>query len=191
MRSRWRFHTPMQRVQRRLQIGGAGVRFLSRNSRARKSLEKQKSPSRHLGASGRAPSREERGPLRHGRVAWLTAFQPITVAGPRPIHTAFPASLACKLKNECKPRARECQCTAKSVATENTATKKMERRFSDSSNWVCAFPPGRAGLPGNPRGGKARSRKCSWNASSLLAATGPCRRESLFSPWSTPGRSGR
>jgi hypothetical protein len=28
--------------------------------------------------------------------------KPITVAGPRPIRTAFPASLACKLKNECK-----------------------------------------------------------------------------------------
>src|SRR5947207_14128471 len=42
-------------------------------------------------------------PMRRGRVAWLTAFKPITVAGPRPIHTAFPASLACKLKFECKP----------------------------------------------------------------------------------------
>src|SRR5713101_6920166 len=66
------------------------------------SLHQQKSPTRHLGASGIALSREERGPLRHGRVAWLTAFQPITVAGPRPIHTAFPATLACKLNHECK-----------------------------------------------------------------------------------------
>src|SRR5882762_5072216 len=56
-----------------------------------------------------ALSREERGILRHGRVAWLTAFQPITVAGPRPIHTAFPASLACKLKFECMPCEQECQ----------------------------------------------------------------------------------
>src|SRR6266851_2034370 len=53
-------------------------------------LREQKSPTRQLGADGMALSREERGPLRHGRVAWLTAFQPITVAGPRPIHTAFP-----------------------------------------------------------------------------------------------------
>ncbi len=37
----------------------------------------------------------------------LRLIQPITVAGPRPIRTAFPASLACKLKNQCKPRARE------------------------------------------------------------------------------------
>jgi hypothetical protein len=36
--------------------------------------------------------------LRRGRVAWLTAFEPITVAGPRPICTAFPASLACKIE---------------------------------------------------------------------------------------------
>jgi hypothetical protein len=48
------------------------------------------------GAYGVVLSREERGLLRHGRVAWLTALQPITVAGPRPIRTAFPASLACK-----------------------------------------------------------------------------------------------
>jgi len=34
----------------------------------------QKSPTRHLGAIGCAPSREERPPLRLGRVAWLTAF---------------------------------------------------------------------------------------------------------------------
>jgi hypothetical protein len=32
-------------------------------------------------------------------VAWLPAFLPITVAGPRPILTAFPAALACKNKN--------------------------------------------------------------------------------------------
>jgi hypothetical protein len=43
-------------------------------------------------------------PMRRGRVAWLTAFGPITVAGPRPILTAFPASLACKLMYECKVR---------------------------------------------------------------------------------------
>src|SRR5439155_5449997 len=63
----------------------------------------KKAPRDRFGAFGIALSREERGPLRHGRVAWLTAFKPITVAGPRPIHTAFPASLACKLKFECKP----------------------------------------------------------------------------------------
>src|SRR5207302_10471299 len=44
------------------------------------SLHQQTSPTRHPGASSDAPSREERGLLRHGRVAWLTAFQPITVA---------------------------------------------------------------------------------------------------------------
>src|SRR2546423_9947252 len=81
----------------------------------------KKSPTRHLGAPSNALSREGRGSLRHGRVAWLTAFQPITVAGPQPIHTAFPASPACKLKFECMPRPLECQC-----ATE-TARRKMVR----------------------------------------------------------------
>jgi hypothetical protein len=63
------------------------------------------------GAADCAFSREKRNPLRHGRVAWLTALQPITVAGPRPICTAFPASLACKLKYECMSRIRGCQST--------------------------------------------------------------------------------
>src|SRR6267143_7143192 len=65
-------------------------------------------------------------PLRHGRVAWLTAFQPITVAGPRPIHTAFPASPACKLKFECMTQPQECQCTAENCTAEN-CTLKMAR----------------------------------------------------------------
>jgi hypothetical protein len=120
-------------------------------------------------------------PLRHGRVAWLTAFQPITVAGPRPIHTAFPAALACKLKFECKLRPRECQC----------ASEKWTGKFSDSSSWACGFPPGRAGLLANLRGGRVRSRKCSWNVSGHRAETCPCRREWLFSPWSAPGQNGR
>src|SRR5882757_7651930 len=99
--------TARQRLRRRL-FGGAGGRILSQISPDQGiSLHQQKSPTRHLGASGIALSREERGPLRHGRVAWLTAFQPITVAGPRPIHTAFPASLAYKLKHECNPRSSE------------------------------------------------------------------------------------
>jgi len=36
-------------------------------------------------------------------------FQPITVAGPRPIFTAFPAAHACKLKIECMSRLPMCQ----------------------------------------------------------------------------------
>src|SRR5882762_8513246 len=76
-----------------------------------------------------ALSREERGILRHGRVAWLTAFQPITVAGPRPIHTAFPASLACKLKFECMTQPLECQCMAGN-GTLKMARKKKRRGCS-------------------------------------------------------------
>src|SRR5882724_6229792 len=72
----------------------------------------KKAPRDAQGLCGGAPSREERGPLRHERVAWLTAFQPITVAGPRPIRTTFPATHACKLKFECMPRLQECQCVA-------------------------------------------------------------------------------
>src|SRR5438046_1563959 len=128
------------------------------------SLHQQKSPTRHLGASGIALSREERGPMRHGRVAWLTAFQPITVAGPRPIHTAFPASFACKLNFECMPRRMECQCTTENGTTENGVTEEMPPVFSGSSSWACAFPQVRAGLPANPQGDKAHSRKCSWTA---------------------------
>src|SRR5713226_8575542 len=127
-------------------------------------LREQKSPTRQLGADGMALSREERGPLRHGRVAWLTAFQPITVAGPRPIHTAFPAAHACKMKFECMPRVRECQCATETGKTEQGVVEKTPRVFSDSSNWACAFPPVRAGLLANPRGGKAHLEKCSWNA---------------------------
>jgi hypothetical protein len=61
-------------------------------------------------------------PVRLGRVAWLTAFQPITVAGPRPIRTAFPASLACKLKYECMSRIRECQSAAGTSQVRVTST---------------------------------------------------------------------
>src|ERR1700675_1418887 len=100
-----------QKQRRRRRCGSAGVQIRSRIfPDQRISLQQQKSPTRHLGADGMALSREEHGLLRHGRVAWLTAFQPITVAGPRPIHTAFPAALACKLKFECMPRPLECQC---------------------------------------------------------------------------------
>src|SRR6267378_7522068 len=100
----------------------AGARILSRISpEVQISCYQQKSPTRHPGACGIAPSREERGFLRHGRVAWLTAFQPITVAGPRPILTAFPAALACKLKFECMPRPRECQCRIEKHTTDHGA----------------------------------------------------------------------
>src|SRR5229473_2675463 len=111
-------------------------------------------PTRHSGACGIALSREERGLLRHGRVAWLTAFQPITVAGPRPIRTAFPASLACKLKIECMTRPRECQCATEKGPAKDGMAEKTPPLFSDFSSWVCAFLPVRANLPGNPRGGR-------------------------------------
>src|SRR6266849_3947122 len=156
--------TARLRLRPRRRFVGAGVQFVSRISPDQGiSLPQQKSPTRHLGASGIALSREEHGLLRHGRVAWLTAFQPITVAGPRPIHTAFPASLACKLKFECMPRPPVCQCTTENGATEHGATEKTPRTFSDSSSWVCAFPPARADLLESPRGGRVHSGKCSSN----------------------------
>ena len=155
VRATARPRTTGQRSRGRLRIGSADVQLLSRNPPAAKiQRHNKKAPRDTQGLFGSAPSREERGPLRHGRVAWLTAFQPITVAGPRPIHTAFPASLACNLKLQCKPRLRQCQC----------ARTKRSCRFSGSSNSVCAFPPARADLPGNPRGDRVRLRKYSSNA---------------------------
>src|SRR3984893_11644647 len=61
-------------------------------------------PREKPGHSQRSFSRKAKQPVRHRRVAWLTAFQPITVAGPRPIFTAFPAAHAYKLKIECMSR---------------------------------------------------------------------------------------
>src|SRR6266849_3311158 len=140
--------TERQRLPRQSRLGGVSVRSLSRNfPDPRFSLHQQKSPTRHLGACGMALSREERGLLRHGRVAWLTAFQPITVAGPRPIHTAFPAALACKLNFECMTRTLECQCSTEKGATEHRMTEESPRTFSDSSSWACVLPPVRGGLP--------------------------------------------
>src|SRR5260370_28533727 len=91
--------TAGQRLRRRRRFGGPGGRILSQISpELGISLHQQKSPTRHLGASGIALSREERGPPPHGRVAWLTAFQPITVAGPPPPHTALPPPLSLQIK---------------------------------------------------------------------------------------------
>src|SRR5947207_1979712 len=123
--------TAGQRLRRRRRFGGPGGRILSQISSDQGiSLHQQKSPTRHLGASGIALSREERGPLRHGRVAWLTAFQPITVAGPRPIRTAFPAFPACKLNFECMPRQMECQCTTENGTIKKGGTEKMSQPFA-------------------------------------------------------------
>ncbi len=157
--------TAKQQLRQRRRFGGARVRILSRISPDQGiSLHQQKSPTRQLGANGMALSREERGPLRHGRVAWLTAFQPITVAGPRPIHTAFPAPLACKLKFECMPQPPECQCATENGTTKHGVTENTPPTFSDFSSWVCVFPQERADPLANPRGGRVHSRKCSSNA---------------------------
>jgi hypothetical protein len=72
--------------------------------KAKKKAPRETGAHRHRSFSRRATQ-----PLRHRRVAWLTAFQPITVAGPRPIFTAFPAAHAYKLKIECMSRLPACQ----------------------------------------------------------------------------------
>ena len=127
------------RQGRRRHFEGATKRILSRISPYQGiCVQQQKSPTtRQPGASGITLSREERGPLRHGRVAWLTAVQPITVAGPRPIHTAFPATLACKLKFECKPRLHECQCRT----GKDTAARAVE---NESRKCLAILPVGLA-----------------------------------------------
>jgi hypothetical protein len=56
-----------------------------------------------LSREERAASAASEGSLAYG------FFQPITVAGPRPIFTAFPAAHACKLKIECMSRIAVCQ----------------------------------------------------------------------------------
>src|SRR5215470_6752838 len=71
---------------------------------------KQKSPTRRPGACGFALSREGRGPLRHGRVAWLSAARADHSGGTAADSHGLPRSLACKLKIQCKPRLKECQC---------------------------------------------------------------------------------
>ena len=91
-------------------------------------------------------------PLRHGRVAWLTAVQPITVAGPRPIRTAFPAAHACKMKDECMSRIWECQSEAGAWQRSIVDAVKV----SDFSSLAYASQPVHAGPLANPRGGKAR-----------------------------------
>src|SRR5260370_26326581 len=83
--------TAKPRLRRRLRFEGALVRTRSLiPSDQEISLHQQKSPTRHLGACGITLSREERGLLRRGRVAWLTAFQPITVAGAPPPYPSSP-----------------------------------------------------------------------------------------------------
>ena len=133
----------------------------------------EKSPTRLDGAFGTVLSREEQSALRRGRVAWLTALQPITVAGPRPILTAFPASLACKLSIECR------------AARQAVSIQRDPRHVmaSDSSSSACAFRPARGALPENLRAYRARSRKCSSSASGRHAGKVPCRRELPFWPW--------
>jgi len=125
-------------------------------------------------------------PLRHRRVAWLTAFQPLTVAGPRPIFTAFPAAHACKLKIECMSRLPMCQRLGKT----NASKFFVKLSLSDSSNLVCASPPAPASPPANPPTGTIHSEKCSWNFSNRLLVTSPCHQESPFLPSSTPARNG-
>ncbi len=57
----------------------------------------------------------------------LRLIEPITVAGPRPNRTAFPASLACQLKNQCKPRAREVSMRVLSWDSPVRGTKRVGR----------------------------------------------------------------
>src|SRR5258708_31201367 len=102
--------TAKQQLRQRRRFGGARVRILSRISPDQGiSLHQQKSPTRQLGANGMALSREERAPLRHGRGAWLTSFQPITVAAPPPEPTSSPPSPSSHLLIFWLPRPPRCR----------------------------------------------------------------------------------
>src|SRR5208283_4990451 len=128
--------------------------------------EQQKSPTR-IGAGVPAFSlAKNTQPLQLGRVAWLTALLPITVAGPRPICTALPHFPNLQVVN--------------SVYGVRAGVSMEVKKFpcgeiSGFSSWVCAFPLGRASLPGNLPGGRAHSGKCPWTASGRRAERAPCR----------------
>ncbi len=68
---------------------------------------KQKSPTRRPGASGLALSREGRGPLRRGRVAWLTAVRADYSGGTAADLHGLPRIPGCQLKIQCKPQGSE------------------------------------------------------------------------------------
>ena len=78
-------------------------------SRRSKTLLGKKKAPRDTGRMAALFLAKSAQPLRHRRVTWLTALKPITVAGPRPNRTAFPAAHACKMKSECMSRHEECQ----------------------------------------------------------------------------------
>lgn len=151
----------------------------SRFSLPVRGFAQKKSPTRYRGRRAALFLAKSAQSLRHRRVAWLTAFQPITVAGPRPNFTAFPAAHACKLKTECMPRMRRCQ-----------RRRAVREIFSDSSIAACAFPPWRARLLAHLPAGTIHSGKYSWNVSSRLSATYPCPQEWLSWPCSAPALNG-
>jgi hypothetical protein len=160
-----------------------------------KSQNQKKMPHEKPGQSQRSFSRRASQPLRHRRVAWLTAFQPITVAGPRPIFTAFPAAHAYKLKIECMSCPPVCQRVNKTplpkiIRAFSLSPELSKLLLSDSSNLVCAFPPAPAILPVNPPTCTIRSEKYSWNASVRLSRTSPFHQVSPFLPSSAPARNG-
>jgi hypothetical protein len=153
---------------------------------AQKVLDKKNAP-RETGALAPLFLAKSAQPLRHRRVAWLTAGEPLTVAGPRPIFTAFPAAHACKLKIECMTHAERCQ---RDRVVDGVDARVSCELFSDFSTAACVFPPAPARLPGNLPGGTVHSEKYSWNVSVRLSATFPCRQEWPAWPSSIPDPSG-
>src|SRR5215467_8320427 len=125
---------------------------------ARKFCLKEKSPARRPGASGFALSREGRGPLCQGRVAWLTAARADHSGGTAADSHGLPRFPGCQLKFQCKPRAEECQCgCSKPCSIRGLAEfAQMKKGSSGFSNWVCAFRRALASPLGNLRGGRAR-----------------------------------
>src|SRR5208283_4849323 len=128
--------------------------------------EQQKSPTR-IGAGAPVFSlAKNTQPLELGRVAWLTAYLPITVAGPRPICTALPHFPSLQVVNSVYGAMAEV-----SMEVERFPRKEI----SGFSSWACAFQPARASLPGNLPGGTVRSGKYPWSALGRRAAKAPYR----------------
>src|SRR5208337_382727 len=127
---------------------------------------KQKSPTR-IGAREPVFSlAKNTQPLQLGRVAWLTALLPITVAGPRPIFTALPHF----------PSLQVVKTVYGAMGGVSMEAEEFSRKgISGFSSWACVFRPARAGLPGNLPGGTVHSGKYPWTVLGRRAARVPCR----------------
>lgn len=134
----------------------------------------QKSPTRFHGATCRPPSREAKGARGAGGCPDLRLL-------------AADHSGGTAADSHGLPRSPCLQIFATTVRFRQREVKRAENSragvLSGFSTAACASPPAHAILPENPRGGRARSGRCSSIASDRPAATSPSRREWPSWPW--------